>query len=510
MSIQVARNAVATSTTAMSSTTTSMVHSMASFWQAVVDVIVLHTDQQVWPPRWTPHARYENLNLTAVQAAAFVPPPTDDLRGGDRRVHMVVLPDCHDLYEYDAFTTLLAAVEFSKPQCLHLGRHFTLTAFHPHFKNSPRFMSPERHAPFPTIGLQLVRASFGARGDADLPQWHNNRAYQQNHQQQPREQSKTTDNGKILPHPEPEPEDKEMGALADARIRNLDQTRAHFEVLFHSAAAAQTTATTDSTSTTPSFKAFGRQKHSFPSSTSEQATSKPTITSLSASSNAMMNPQLPEEEALAHSFRQERQRRRGNLPTDMVRQVIDLWMEEQRYADASKREPNPALEFMDTIQKYTVCSQKMGEMVYAEIWQCIQQVYEQGLEADTALAAESAMRINETKENISEQKKHFNLSQWMHSLSNESAAKNPNESSDDPLPKVTSHLFIVTKFNTYNAQAFKRFAITINAVLKRITDGRMFLEVFHPEYVGNQGYHHELRRSPFPMIQICYLVEAKK
>lgn len=34
----------------------------------------------------------------------------------------------------------------------------------------------------------------------------------------------------------------------------------------------------------------------------------------------------------------------------------------------------------------------------------------------------------------------------------------------------------------------------------------MFLEVFHPEYVGNQGYDSMLRRSPFPTIQICYEV----
>lgn len=37
----------------------------------------------------------------------------------------------------------------------------------------------------------------------------------------------------------------------------------------------------------------------------------------------------------------------------------------------------------------------------------------------------------------------------------------------------------------------------------------MFIEVFHPEYVGNKGYNSELRRSPFPMIQVCYEVKRK-
>ena len=93
----------------------------------------------------------------------------------------------------------------------------------------------------------------------------------------------------------------------------------------------------------------------------------------------------------------------------------------------------------------------------------------------------------------------------MHSLSNEKDTSADKDKKNDELPQVSSSLFIATKFNKYNAQAFKRFAITINAALKRITHGKMFLEVFHPEYVGNKGYNHALRRSPFPMIQICYI-----
>lgn len=478
LSVQVARD-----NTHPSTCPPSMVHCLADFWQAVAAIIRLHTDQDVSPPRWTPHALYDNLNLTAATAHATL---AEDNVGGDR-VHMIVLPDCQDLYEYGTFTTLLAAVEFSKELCLHLGRHFTLTAFHPHFKNSPKFFSPERHAPFPTVGLQLS-SSLGHGKDADLPLGVPRRSA-------PVEQSKTTDNGKILPHPEGPAEDDEIGALADARIRNLDETRAHFEVLFNSAAAVE-----QQDAAAPSFPARSEARRS----------------TLTTTADSKDDGIVSEEEQLAHTFRQERQRRRGNYPPAMVRQLIALWMDEQRYADSSKRQLNPALEFMDTIDGYTVCTQKMGELVYAEIWQAIRQVYETGVQADSAQQGvadnkpvpppTSAMPEDNNKAN------RFDLSKWMHSLSNEKKTKpkrgnDKNNGGDDELPPVTSTLFIATKFNTYNAQAFKRFAITINAALKRITGGRMFLEVFHPEYVGNQGYDHALRRSPFPMIQICYLVQ---
>jgi len=481
----------------------SLVHSLAAFWQALADVITLHTDQDVWPPRWTAHARYHNLNLTSAMACA-VTGEDAGVRGGDR-VHMIVLPDCPALYDYQTFTTLLAAVEFSKEACVHLGRHFSLTAFHPHFKNSPTLFSPERHAPFPVVGLQLQPLWDVLGKDADLPLG-GQRAVK------PVEQSKTNDNGKILPPPDETPEDDEIGAMADARIRNLDDTRAFFEVLFNSAAA-----TTDSE--------VGSAATSGSTSLSATTSSRAVTTALadhptkSTSSSSTPNDDeepnvLPEEEQLAHHFRQERQRRRGNLPPEMVRQVIALWMDEQRYADSSKRQLNPALEFMETIEGYTVCTQKMGELVYAEMWQAIRQVYERGVAADQAPPVVSEEEKNDApkKEIKANNKNRFDLSQWMYSLSGvegRGAGKSQQKADDDELPQVTSTIFIATKFNTYNAQAFKRFAITINAALKRITGGRMFLEVFHPEYVGNQGYNHALRRAPFPMIQICYLLQPE-
>lgn len=70
---------------------------------------------------------------------------------------------------------------------------------------------------------------------------------------------------------------------------------------------------------------------------------------------------------------------------------------------------------------------------------------------------------------------------------------------------VVSSLFIARTYSSYNASEFKRFAITVNAALKHLTDGKMFLELFHPEYVASRaGAQHSNRRSPYPMIQICY------
>jgi hypothetical protein len=441
-----------------------MVHDLADFWQAVAQIIHVHTDHEVFPPRWVSHPR----NGTMTNGS------------GKDWVHMIVLPDNADLYDYSTYTTLLAAVEFSKELCVHFGRHFSLTAFHPNFKNSPKLFSPERHSPFPVIGLQYI----DTWKDSDLPLGHKTIV-------KPIEQSKKNDNGKILPHPEAEAEDSDMGALADASIKNLDQTRAHFEVLFNSAAAV------DHDNREP-----GR---TLPFSTSEQATVKRIgSTCPSTVSASDLRASMSDEEHLAKTFRQERQRRTGNLPADVVRQMTMQWMDEQRYADSSKRQLNPALEFMDTVDGYTVCTQKMGELVYAEIWQMIRLVYEKGLAADAA-----PIVIGKEPTEELDKSKRFDLSQWMHSLTNDSEGSKK-QSDTDELPHVKSMLFVATKFNMYNAQNFKRFAITINAALKRITGGRMFLEVFHPEYVGNKGYNHVLRRSPFPMIQVCYLVEKNE
>lgn len=76
---------------------------------------------------------------------------------------------------------------------------------------------------------------------------------------------------------------------------------------------------------------------------------------------------------------------------------------------------------------------------------------------------------------------------------------------------MMSSLFIAKTYSSYNASEFKRFAITVNAALKHLTNGKMFLELFHPEYCANNnraGANHAGRRSPYPMIQVCYRLRS--
>ena len=68
---------------------------------------------------------------------------------------------------------------------------------------------------------------------------------------------------------------------------------------------------------------------------------------------------------------------------------------------------------------------------------------------------------------------------------------------------VVSAMFVAKNFSLYSARDFKEFAISVNGALKHLTGGKLFLELFHPEYMG-KGRNDALRRSPYPMLQICY------
>lgn len=69
----------------------------------------------------------------------------------------------------------------------------------------------------------------------------------------------------------------------------------------------------------------------------------------------------------------------------------------------------------------------------------------------------------------------------------------------------TSYKGTGENFGTFQLFEFSFFLLLIpNKLCVELL--QMFLEVFHPEYVGNQGYDSQLRRSPFPTIQICYEV----
>ncbi len=65
-------------------------------------------------------------------------------------------------------------------------------------------------------------------------------------------------------------------------------------------------------------------------------------------------------------------------------------------------------------------------------------------------------------------------------------------------------MFVATTFSLYNAQKFKRMAITINKTLKK-SNANISMELFHPEYVGKTESQSKIRRSPFPSLQFSIL-----
>lgn len=70
-------------------------------------------------------------------------------------VYMVVFPNVSALWQYDVMVTLLQALKISQPLLPVQMQNVRLDLFHPRYKNSPRFLSPAMHSPFPTIGLSI-------------------------------------------------------------------------------------------------------------------------------------------------------------------------------------------------------------------------------------------------------------------------------------------------------------------------------------------------------------------
>ena len=67
-----------------------------------------------------------------------------------------------------------------------------------------------------------------------------------------------------------------------------------------------------------------------------------------------------------------------------------------------------------------------------------------------------------------------------------------------------STLFVTPRFHAFNPEAFKKFGVTVNTALEKLTEGKITVEVFHPEYVfRKKGGDNEMRRSPHPALVIC-------
>ena len=444
---------------------TSSVQAVAQFWGCVTEFLLENTNHE--------------LQATASSlSSANEEGPTSGGREAEK-VFFVVFPNCPELYDYKHMFTLVAAMEFAKESCRQLGKQLTLGIFHPHYKQSPNLMSPERHSPFPVVALQL---NPGGSTAVTPPPPKDARPKRQRGNyivRKPRTANEDDD----------DEDDEEAVQRAYGRIHNLDEQRNVLEVLFNSAAVP------------------GSDAH--PVGSPNRSTDRAVFGEVTTSTP---------EQVLSRSFRDEHQWRTRRLPDDAVRDMCQHWMAQHRFVDARHTLPNRALRFMDTVDpaRWTISSSKVGEAVYAEVWAVIHELHELGRRAEQRLlASAAAVSHNTTAEDahpsVADNAPPAAHQPFHHFVLRSLLSLPPVASVADKPPRrrppvVLSSMVVSTKFCAFNAPAFKRFAISINAALKRLSQGRMFLEVFHNEYVGQDGFDHSLRRSPFPMIQICYEV----
>ena len=153
---------------------------------------------------------------------------------------------------------------------------------------------------------------------------------------------------------------------------------------------------------------------------------------------------------------------------DFLEEVSDETIQEQceawiaLFQTNNDAEPNYALRYSDTIVDWHVCRESTAVSAYQNVWKALKDLQERsGGERDT--------------------------------------------------PTVHSVMLAMPSFHPHNAQAFCRFAVTINAALRLISrhsNDKFFLEVFHGEYTSRHPSTAE-RQSPFPMLQLCWQREAR-
>lgn len=257
----------------------------------------------------------------------------------DEGVYMICFPYCKEMYVYNSFTVLNSAVDLGRDMCMHFGLDFSLTVFHPKYKNAPSLFSPERHAPFPTAGLHFSKRK------------------------------------------------SHLGLPVDESYF-MDKQRMSLERLFNSAAASE-----------PNDVVPSRGDNYVPSFYSADAV-------VDCTQNWFM--------AGIHS--------------------------------------HSALEHAKTVEERWFHSKAtIAEEAYADVWAMVYELSQ-----------------------ISRERKGV----------------------------VVSSVMITPRFSAFNASQWRQFAITVNAALKRMTRGKIVLEIFHPEYTGSRSANNDLRRSPFPSILV--------
>jgi len=162
------------------------------------------------------------------------------------------------------------------------------------------------------------------------------------------------------------------------------------------------------------------------------------------------------------------------------REVHHKKRSKENTAEAGRVIPDP-LQYSESIKRWTVSEGKVASDVFSDFWKVAAEVYEEG-------------------QNSSKQKSQkYNSNNWLESLTSSVSKTQP------PAHSVISTMFITPNFSTFNSEQYKKFAVSISPALERLTEGKMFISVFHPEYVtGVKGGESERRRSDWPMIQVCY------
>ena len=109
------------------------------FWQSVSDVIMVEKICDAESIEW------KNNNI--------------DIQNNDclleEKVYLIVIPNCQQLYNYKTMKIINAALEFCQSLCIHFGKKFTLTHYHPTYKNAPKMLHPKHNSPFPCFGLEF-------------------------------------------------------------------------------------------------------------------------------------------------------------------------------------------------------------------------------------------------------------------------------------------------------------------------------------------------------------------
>mmetsp|Transcript_625 Transcript_625/g.983 ORF Transcript_625/g.983 Transcript_625/m.983 type:complete len:420 (+) Transcript_625:70-1329(+) len=136
---------------------------------------------------------------------------------------------------------------------------------------------------------------------------------------------------------------------------------------------------------------------------------------------------------------------------DAIIKMTQEWLDDNKYIE--NKDANQALKYMETTSGWFVSKAIMAEEAYADVWGIIYQLLKQPSEQD-----------------------------------------------------VISAILVAPSFSLYNAVEWRKFAITINAALKRTTEGKMKLELFHPEFVyaGKNRKCKDRRTTPFPTLQIIF------